>query len=145
MNKEAYEAGIKLAFAKYGLSWQGVTEGLAKFYAEHPYLSSALTSGGLNAGIGALIDGPKGAAIFGLAGIGGGLTGAHAAKLYDEHLAKRILAGDMKLIEQSVKNPNYLTNATRLVQMGSDEAASLALTGLGYTVLPNKPEFHTES
>jgi hypothetical protein len=134
MNKEAYEAGVKVALDKYGLSW----EWLAKIYRENPYLAPAVTTGTIGAGIGGLFGGPREAAIGGIAGAGGSLIGSKAFNLLARRFENRALS-DPALWNYWKSDPTYHRRMLSLARIGVTSGAALGISGLAHTLLPREP------
>jgi len=135
MNKEAYEAGVKVALDKYGLSW----EWMKAMYKKYPYLAPAAVSGTIGAGVGGLIGGPQEAFVGGLSGVGGSLLGTKAYKMLDANYAKRIVSGDQELIRHLRKDPDYIRRVLRLTQIGTTVGAGAGIDAITHTLLPREP------
>lgn len=134
MNKEAYEAGVKVAFEKFGLSW----EWLAKLYRENPYLAPAVTTGAIGAGLGGLIGGPREAAIGGIAGMGGSLIGTKVFNVLHSGLPERAMA-DPYFKSYWKSDPTYHRRMLRLAQIGTAGGAAVGINELIHKLLPKEP------
>lgn len=137
MSREAYEVGVKLAFAKHSAlgEWFNPIRRIAK---ESPYLTAAATGGVLGAGVGGWVDGPEGALIGGVSGVGGSLLGRSAADWMQRKLLHDLSAQEPAIMAMIRKNEKYPVRAHALVHAGAGAAGTLGIAHALDSVAPKK-------